>query len=197
MNIRRVLRKALCSSEKTTEDEEKIEKGSTTPSQEPGSLNSTSSKDIDDRQHPISQGHLSDPQPSQFQTSPPLLANPIAEVSKKMSSESPDHPSPRQQLPPQRRQPQRRSTIELQENKEYRPKGGPDYLRILAKYHMLGDKSNERVICRFVRPGNTSERRPEIVKIDNISPQANQEFLAHVVIGNSDKPQGRSLASLR
>jgi hypothetical protein len=85
----------------------------------------------------------------------------------------------------------RAPTVELVENKAYHPLGGPDYLKILAKYDLFGeDKNFGRVVCRFVNAGNVRNREPQIVKVEEYSAQGNQEFLAQVSIGNP--PQGVS-----
>jgi hypothetical protein len=94
---------------------------------------------------------------------------------------------PEKPIRPIRRSP----TVELVENKNYHPLGGPDYLKILAKYNLFGeDKNFGRVVCRFVNAGNVSNREPQIVKVEEYSAQGNQEFLAQVRIGNP--PQGKS-----
>jgi hypothetical protein len=86
----------------------------------------------------------------------------------------------------------RAPTVELVENKAYRPLGGPDYIKILAKYNLFGqDQYHGRVVCRFVNTGNVVNRQPQIVKVEEYSSeQGNQEFLASVTIGNSNPPQG-------
>ena len=83
----------------------------------------------------------------------------------------------------------RTPTVELEENPAYHPLGGPDYLKILAKYNLLGkDEHQGLVVCRFTNAGNIGTRQPQVIKVDQFSAHGNQEFLAHVAIG--DPPQG-------
>ena len=75
--------------------------------------------------------------------------------------------------------------VALDENPAYHPLGGPDYLKVLSKYNLFGnDEHLGLVVCRFVNAGSRLGRQPQIIKVEKFSAQGNQEFLAHVVIGN-------------
>jgi hypothetical protein len=121
----------------------------------------------------------SHPVPSHSQTTPSTVVDePTA---------TPDRPPIAVDIPvrPIRRTP----TVELVENTAYHPLGGPDYLKILAKYDLFRkDKNNARIVCRFVNEGNATNRQPQIVQVEEFSAQGNQEFLAQVKIGTP--PQG-------
>jgi len=196
MSISRAFHKMMmCSNEKTLKDEEKFQEG--TPSSENGfGLKLGSSRDMNEQHHhtfPLVNPHQ--PHPSHFQTAP--------SSSTETHVESPSEMSPAVEMPQESRfsarsrtmrpKPRRKSTLELQENKLYHPRGGPDYLYLLAKYNLFGDGDGQpgaRVICRFVRQGNARERRPQVIKIEQDVAESNQEFLAHVTIGDSEIPQG-------
>jgi hypothetical protein len=124
--------------------------------------------------------------PSHFKTTPPETADNVS------SPVSPDSPAAQDMMARNPARPFKRTpTIELEENPFYRPKGGADYLKILAKYKLFGkDDRNGRIVCRFVNAGNIKNRQPQIVKVEEFSAQGNQEFLAHITIGNSNPPQG-------
>jgi len=200
MSIRQLFRKAMCLSEKQLGDEDKLETNISTPSQEtavpqvepPRQINSHPHLTFppENPHHPhLSHFHIFHSSTSDTMVESPEEITPNS--SQGRTSFQPTQNASDRSSPP-RPHPQRKPTIELEENSEYRPQGGPDYIRILEKYNMLGDSQEGRIICRFVRQGNVSERRPEIIKVQNISPQANQEFLAAVTIGDSDKPQGNT-----
>jgi hypothetical protein len=88
----------------------------------------------------------------------------------------------------------RRSTIELHENPAYHPQGGPDYLKILAKYRRFDtDERHGRIICRFINTGSAEDRRPQIIKVQEHSANWTQEFLADIAVG--DPPQGTPSAA--
>jgi len=92
-----------------------------------------------------------------------------------------DTPSPASSRPPLRRS----TTVDLEWNPAYRPLGGPEYLKILAKYNLFNeDERHGRVVCRFVNAGNLRDRQPQVIKVEEFSAQGNQEFLAHISIGN-------------
>lgn len=123
--------------------------------------------------------------PSHFKTTPAETSDATSASASPVSPDSPFMMS-RRSTGPLKRAP----TIELEENPAYRPQGGPDYLKILAKYKLFGkDDRQGRVVCRFVNTGNIRNRQPQMVKIEEFSAQGNQEFLAHIRIGNSDPPQ--------
>ena len=118
-----------------------------------------------------------------FKTTPSGSPADVPEASP-LSSSEPGHSPPF-------RHPRRANTLELEENRAYVPLGGPDYLKVLAKYNLFStDEQQGRVVCRFVNTGNVKDRQPQIIKVDNYSAQGNQEFLAHIFIGNP--PQGIS-----
>ena len=78
-----------------------------------------------------------------------------------------------------------RMTVALEENPAYHPLGGPDYIKVLAKYNLFGvDEHLGLVVCRFVNAGSSLGRHPQIIKVEQFSAQGNPEVLAHVVIGN-------------
>jgi hypothetical protein len=92
----------------------------------------------------------------------------------------------------------RAKTVELVPNKEYRATGGPEYIRVLAKYKLLKeDKHQGLIVARFVNAGSRKFRKPEIIKVDQFSANGNQEFLADVTIGTSSHEQQSMQASLR
>jgi hypothetical protein len=125
------------------------------------------------------------PHPSHFKTAPARMSTEYTRNPSPIdtSSTTPHSGSPN-------RSPKRSPTVELEENKAYVPLGGPDYLKILAKYKLFGnDEHHGRVVCRFVNAGNIKDRQPQIIKVDEFSAQGNQEFLAHITIGNSNPPQ--------
>jgi hypothetical protein len=187
-----MVRNAMCLSERKVDDEEKLE-GTSTSSQEEAPA-PPKMKDMTSPPHltfPLRSSPR--PHPSHFQTAPASTGDTIFDSPTEITPDSSPAPPPdaqTSQVTPPRSQIRRKSTCELQENRDYHPQGGPDYIRILTKYGMLKEVNNSRVICRFVRAGGVSERRPQVIKIENISPQANQEFLAPVVIGNGEKKQG-------
>jgi len=117
---------------------------------------------------------------SHFRTAPAAAADntsPISPGNGTMATSSPVRPF------------RRTPTVELEENPAYHPLGGPDYLKILAKYNLLGkDEHQGLVVCRFTNAGNKGTRQPQVIKVDQFSAHGNQEFLAHVAIG--DPPQG-------
>jgi hypothetical protein len=79
----------------------------------------------------------------------------------------------------------RSQTVELLENSAYRPLGGPEYIKVLAKYELFSsDQQQGRVVCRFVDTGNAKTRRPQMIKVEEYSANGGQEFLAQVYIGN-------------
>src|SRR5437773_12022794 len=97
------------------------------------------------------------PHPSHFRTAPAVTTShdspispgdtsrPFAGVSQASTSPS---SSPARYF---RRSP----TVELEENPEYRPLGGPEYLKILAKYNLLvTDEQHHLVVSRFVNAGS-------------------------------------------
>lgn len=94
----------------------------------------------------------------------------------------------------------RAPTVELEENPAYHPTGGPEYLHILAKYNLFGrDEYHGRIVSRFVNAGNIRERHPQVIHVEEFSAQGNQEFLAHIKIGNppqSKYPYDSSLLTL-
>jgi hypothetical protein len=96
---------------------------------------------------------------------------------------------------PQHRPLRRAKTVALMENKAYQPAGGPEYVKILAKYKLLKmDRHQGLIVARFVNAGNRKWRKPEIIKVNQFSANGNQEFLAQITIGTSShSPQ--SIAS--
>jgi len=104
-------------------------------------------------------------------------------------------PSPASSRPPL----QRSTTVDLEWNPAYHPLGGPEYLKILAKYNLFNeDERHGRVVCRFVNAGNLRDRQPQVIKVEEFSAQGNQEFLAHISIGNPPQsiPPSRFIPSL-
>lgn len=84
----------------------------------------------------------------------------------------------------------RAKTVELVPNKAYKPTGGPEYIRVLAKYKLLKeDKHQGLIVARFVNAGSRKFRKPEIIKVDHFSANGNQEFLADVTIGTGSHEQ--------
>jgi hypothetical protein len=78
------------------------------------------------------------PHPSHFNTTPESTTDDIDSVSP-LSISPPNEPTHQSTEPRKRVRPLRRSsTIELHENPAYHPEGGPDYLKILAKYDLFG-----------------------------------------------------------
>jgi hypothetical protein len=92
----------------------------------------------------------------------------------------------------------RAKTVELVPNKAYKATGGPEYIRVLAKYKLLKeDKHQGLIVARFVNAGSRKFRKPEIIKVDQFSANGNQEFLADVTIGTSSHEQQSMHASFR
>jgi hypothetical protein len=92
----------------------------------------------------------------------------------------------------------RAKTVELVPNKAYRPTGGPEYIRVLAKYKLLKeDKHQGLIVARFVNAGSRKFRKPEIIKVDQFSANGNQEFLADVTIGTASHEQQSMPVSFR
>jgi hypothetical protein len=92
----------------------------------------------------------------------------------------------------------RAQTVELVPNTAYRPTGGPEYIRVLAKYKLLKeDKHQGLIVARFVNAGSRKFRKPEIIKVDQFSANGNQEFLADVTIGTASHEQQSSSVSFR
>jgi hypothetical protein len=117
------------------------------------------------------------PHPSQYQTAPAATvdAAPVMPASAPNSSAT---GSPTRRF-------RRTPTIELEENPAYHPTGGPEYLHILAKYNLFGsDEHHGRIVSRFVNAGNIRDRHPQVIHVEEFSAQGNQEFLAHIKIGN-------------
>lgn len=89
----------------------------------------------------------------------------------------------------------KRSTVELEENLAYHPQGGPDYLKILAKYQLFGsDQHSGLVVCRYVQAGNIRDRQPQIIPVESHSARGNQEFLANIFVGEPPKRMFHDLA---
>jgi hypothetical protein len=124
--------------------------------------------------------------PSHFKTAPAETVDhdsppvsPVSPAAQNMMARKPARPF------------KRTPTIELEENPLYKPQGGSDYIKILAKYNLFDkDDRNGRVVCRFVNAGNIKNRQPQIVKVEEFSAQGNQEFLANITVGNCNPPQG-------
>lgn len=116
------------------------------------------------------------PHPSHFQTTPAASAD----------NTSPTSPEPESSTSPRPiRRFRRTPTLELDKNPAYHPLGGPEYLKVLAKYDLFGtDEHQGLVVCRFVDAGSSVKRHPQIIKVEEYSAHGNQEFLAHIVIGN-------------
>ncbi len=131
------------------------------------------------------------PHPSHFKTSPASTTDDMDTVSP-LSPGHPNWPASATSESSQRIRPiRRRSTIELHENPAYHPQGGPDYLKILAKYKLFAtDERNGRIVARFVNTGRAKERHPQVIKVEEYSANGNQEFLADITVG--DPPQGTS-----
>lgn len=115
------------------------------------------------------------PHPSHFQTAPASTAD----------NTSPTSPEPESHTSSPIRRIRRTPTVELDKNPAYHPLGGPEYLKVLAKYDLFGnDEHQGLVVCRFVNAGSSSGRHPQIIKVEEYSAHGNQEFLAHINIGN-------------
>jgi hypothetical protein len=174
-----------CSNEKAMEKSEK--ENETQPSQSNGMVKLEPARESDRQQHKTFPSDAPRRRhPSHFKTVPAETADNVS------SPVSPDSPAAQDMMARKPTRPFKRTpTIELEENPSYRPQGGPDYLKILAKYNLFGkDDRNGRIVCRFVNAGNIKNRQPQIVKVEEFSAQGNQEFLAHITIGNSNPPQG-------
>jgi len=117
------------------------------------------------------------PHPSQYQTAPAAAVD----TTPAMPASGPNSSATGSPTRRFRRAP----TIELEENPAYNPTGGPEYLYILAKYNLFGrDEHYGRIVSRFVNAGNIRERHPQVIHVEEFSAQGNQEFLAHIQIGN-------------
>jgi hypothetical protein len=186
MTLGSIIQKVIifCSNEKTMEKDSKENEAQL--SQSNGRVKLEPTREMIRQQHKTFPAEAPRTRhPSHFKTTP---AETSADSSASASPVSPDSPTMMSRRPrgPLKRAP----TIELEENPAYRPQGGPDYLKILAKYKLFGkDERQGRVVCRFVNAGNIRNRQPQMVKIEEFSAQGNQEFLAHIHIGNSDPPQ--------
>ena len=116
------------------------------------------------------------PHPLHFQTAPATSADDTSPTSAEPESSTSSSPIRRFRRTP---------TVELDKNPAYHPLGGPEYLKILAKYDLFGNDPNQGlVVARFVNAGSRSGRHPQIIKVEEYSAHGNQEFLAHVSIGN-------------
>jgi hypothetical protein len=197
MIFKRTIQKVLgtCATDNTNSIEKETERMTPSPSppQQNGALvKLTSLRESKPQEHntfPQQDPKKSDP--SHFKTSP-------ASTSDDMETVSPQSPSPPngpisttpgswQRIRPVRR----RSTLELHENPAYHPQGGPDYLKILAKYKLFDtDERHGRIVARFVNTGSAKERHPQVIKVEEYSANGNQEFLADITVG--DPPQGNS-----
>ena len=91
---------------------------------------------------------------------------------------------------------QRARTVELVCNRAYRPTGGPEYVKLLAKYNLLeNDPHQGLVVVRVVNAGRAIWRKPEVIKVNQFSANGNQEFLAEITIGTSTgAPQSKSVS---
>jgi hypothetical protein len=117
------------------------------------------------------------PHPSQYQTAPAATVD-AASTTPASAPTSSATESPTRRF-------RRTPTVELEENPAYHPTGGPEYLHILAKYNLFGsDEHHGRIVSRFVNAGNIRERHPQVIHVEEFSAQGNQEFLAHIKIGN-------------
>ena len=134
---------------------------------------------ISHEHHTFPPDNLRNQHPSHFRTAPAAAA----------ANTSPISPGNRTAAPSGTVRPFRRTpTVELEENPAYHPLGGPDYLKILAKYKLLAkDEHQGLIVCRFTNAGNKGTRQPQVIRVDQFSAHGNQEFLAHVAIG--DPPQ--------
>lgn len=130
------------------------------------------------------------PHPSHFKTSPASTTD--MESVSPLSPSPPNRPASTTPKSSQRVLPiRRRSTIELHGNPAYHPQGGPDYLKILAKYNLFEtSESYGRVVARFVNTGSAKERHLQVIKVKEYSANGNQEFLADITVG--DPPQSIS-----
>jgi hypothetical protein len=125
---------------------------------------------------------LQSPHPSYFHTAPPA---PAVEGSSTVSSRFNSPKGSNTTDSSRRRFRRSSSTVELEENKAYHPLGGPEYIKILAKYQLFSsDEHHGRVVCRFVNTGSSRNRRPQVIKVEEHSAQGNQEFLARISVGN-------------
>ena len=117
------------------------------------------------------------PHPSQYQTAPAAVVDTnVATPASAANASATGSPTRRFRRAP---------TVELEENPAYKPTGGPEYLHILAKYNLFGsDEHHGRIVSRFVNAGNIRDRHPQVIHVDEFSSQGNQEFLAHIQIGN-------------
>jgi len=114
----------------------------------------------------------------------PTTGSPIEDREHPVSSTGPSRPL------------RRAPTVELVCNRAYRPTGGPEYVKLLAKYKLLKtDKHQGLVVARFVNAGSRAWRKPEIIKVSQFSAKGNQEFLAEITIGTSrGAPQSKSVS---
>jgi hypothetical protein len=186
--IRKIL--TMCANETVSMEKESE---SMTPSPTPpqnGVVKLTSTREALRQQHKtFPEQAPKKPHPLHYRTSPAATSDDLETLSPLSPSPENESTQTSSESPRRIRPVRRRSTIELHENPAYHPQGGPDYLKILAKYKLFDkDERHGRIVCRFVNTGSAKERHPQIIKVEEHSANGNQEFLADILVG--DPPQG-------
>jgi len=188
----------MCAKETTTSTTKELETQRMTPSPTPtpprngGVVKLTSTREAARQQHKtFPEQAPQKPHPSHYNTSPAAINDDTIETISPLSYSPPNgltHIS-EADSPQFVRPVRRKSTIELHENPAYHPQGGPDYLKILAKYKLFlrDERHGGRIVCRFVNTGNAIARQPQIIPVKEYSANGNQEFLADIHVG--DPPQ--------
>src|SRR5579859_1632805 len=129
----------ICAANKTTSAMEKEESRSPSPTPpQNGLVKLTSTREALRQQHKTFPEDVPrKPHPSHYKTSPAATSDDIETVSP-LTSSPPEASTPLPSESPRFIRPiRRKSTLELHENPAYHPKGGPDYLKILAKYKLF------------------------------------------------------------